>query len=109
MNKRGMQEQLLGLWVQVKCLGIKHGFPQDTIQQKVYLDNITWLNNLKAVDLMRDLGSGMRVGSMLARDSSVRRLADQCSWLIRSQRQSAHGKRQWHVNVRIFISALSGL
>jgi tyrosyl-tRNA synthetase len=33
------------------------------------LNNRGWLEKLTAVELMRDIGSGMRLGSMLARDS----------------------------------------
>jgi tyrosyl-tRNA synthetase len=71
MNVASIKGQLLGLWVNVKCLGIKHQFSQHTSRKRSLLNNGTWLKHLTAVNLMRDLGSGMRLGSMLARDSCV--------------------------------------
>lgn len=69
MNVLSMQQQLAKLWVNVKCLGIKHKYSHDISRQKELLNNNDWLSNLSAINLMRDLGSGMRLGSMLARDS----------------------------------------
>ncbi|KAJ4286055.1 tyrosyl-tRNA synthetase [Kalmusia sp. IMI 367209] len=69
MNILSMRRQLEKLWVNVRCLGIKHQHPANVSRKKELLDNHTWLSKLSAVDLMRDLGSGMRLGSMLARDS----------------------------------------
>ena len=69
MNVHNMHRQLQYLWTNVKCLGIKHNFPTEISREFKVLSNHSWLANLSAVDLMRDLGSGMRLGSMLARDS----------------------------------------
>ncbi|KAF2691718.1 tyrosyl-tRNA synthetase-like protein [Lentithecium fluviatile CBS 122367] len=73
MNIRCMERQLDKLWIHVKCLGIKHKFPQFRLKKDV-LNNREWLGRLSAVELMRDLGSGMRLGSMLARDSVKMRM-----------------------------------
>ncbi|KAF2440674.1 tyrosyl-tRNA synthetase-like protein [Karstenula rhodostoma CBS 690.94] len=69
MNILNMRRQIVQLWTHVKCLGIKHRFPAEISRSRKFLDNHTWLQNLSATELMRDLGSGMRLGSMLARDS----------------------------------------
>ncbi|KAF1974395.1 hypothetical protein BU23DRAFT_589129 [Bimuria novae-zelandiae CBS 107.79] len=69
MNILSMRRQIDQLWTNVKCLGIKHRFPENISRTRKFLDNNSWLANLSAIDLMRDLGSGMRLGSMLARDS----------------------------------------
>ena len=69
MNVLSMRRQIDTLWTNVKCLGMKHSFPETTSRTRKFLDNHSWLENLSAIDLMRDLGSGMRLGSMLARDS----------------------------------------
>ena len=69
MNVRSMKMQIDQLWKHVKCLGMKHRFPAETSRTRQLLDNHSWLAKLSAIDLMRDLGSGMRLGSMLARDS----------------------------------------
>jgi tyrosyl-tRNA synthetase len=81
MNIASMHKQLLRLWVHVKCLGIKHNFPEHISRRQDLLNNKAWLEKLSAVELMRDLGSGMRLGSMLARDSSVCCTAILSSWL----------------------------
>jgi tyrosyl-tRNA synthetase len=69
MNTGAMQEQLSRLWSNVKALGIKHQYPPEIDRRRSLLNNRGWLEKLTAVELMRDIGSGMRLGSMLARDS----------------------------------------
>jgi tyrosyl-tRNA synthetase len=72
-NVRSIKEQLEKLWINVKCLGIKHQYSQLTSRKHDILNNRKWLERLSAVSLMRDLGSSMRLGPMLARDSYVQR------------------------------------
>jgi tyrosyl-tRNA synthetase len=69
MNIDSIHAQLAKLWVNVKQLGIKHRYSQLISRKQDILNNRVWLEKLNAVELMRDLGSGMRLGSMLARDS----------------------------------------
>ncbi|KAF1934224.1 tyrosyl-tRNA synthetase [Didymella exigua CBS 183.55] len=69
MNIESIRRQLDKLWTHVKCLGIKHHFSPETSRKQEILNNRTWLEKLNAVELMRDLGSGMRLGTMLSRDS----------------------------------------
>jgi tyrosyl-tRNA synthetase len=69
MNIESINRQLQKLWINVKCLGIKHQYPQMTSRHQEILNNRDWLEKLNAVELMRDLGSGMRLGTMLSRDS----------------------------------------
>lgn len=69
MNIKSIEHQLERLWTNVKCLGIKHQYAQSISRKQDILDNRTWLRKLRAIDLMRDLGSGMRLGAMLSRDS----------------------------------------
>jgi tyrosyl-tRNA synthetase len=69
MNIASIKGQLEKLWVNVKCLGIKHNYSPLISRKQDILNNRKWLEKLSAIDLMRDLGSGMRLGSMLARDS----------------------------------------
>ncbi|KAH3912346.1 tyrosine--tRNA (Tyr) ligase [Parastagonospora nodorum] len=68
-NSKNMHIQLRNLWTNVKCLGIKHQYSNAISWKKEPLNNETWLQQLSAIDLMRGLGSGMRLGAMLARDS----------------------------------------
>ncbi|KAF2205961.1 tyrosyl-tRNA synthetase [Delitschia confertaspora ATCC 74209] len=64
-----MRDQLKGLWGNVNALGVKHNFPSNVGWSKALRNNADWLDKLTAVDLMRDLGSGMRLAEMLNRDS----------------------------------------
>jgi len=69
MNVESIHRQLEKLWTNVKCLGIKHQYSQFINRRQDILNNRKWLEKLSAVEMMRDLGSGMRLGSMLSRDS----------------------------------------
>lgn len=69
MNVASIQWQLSSLWTNVKCLGIRHQYSHQVSRRQDLLNNRAWLEKLNAVELMRDLGSGMRLGAMLARDS----------------------------------------
>jgi tyrosyl-tRNA synthetase len=69
MNVDSIHGQLGKLWVNVKSLGIKHHYSPLISRKQDILNNRKWLGSLSAVELMRDLGSGMRLGAMLARDS----------------------------------------
>jgi hypothetical protein len=71
MNVESIQRQLERLWTNVKCLGIKHQYSQMVSRKREILNNRAWLEKLSAVEMMRDLGSGMRLGAMLGRDSYV--------------------------------------
>ncbi|KAF2132221.1 tyrosyl-tRNA synthetase-like protein [Dothidotthia symphoricarpi CBS 119687] len=74
MNIESIQSQLENLWTNVKCLGIKHQYSQSTNRRQKILNNREWLRKLSAIDLLRDLGSGMRLGTMLNRDSVKMRM-----------------------------------
>ncbi|KAH7078410.1 tyrosyl-tRNA synthetase-like protein [Paraphoma chrysanthemicola] len=69
LNIQSIKLQLDKLWNNVQCLGIKHRSSPLTSRKQAILNNKKWLEKLNAVEFMRDLGSGMRLGSMLARDS----------------------------------------
>lgn len=99
MNKAAMKEQLMKLWSNVNALGVKHQFPADVGRHRRVLQNGAWLSKLSAIELLSSLGSGMRLGPMLARDSYVVGVPfiHPLSSLTRHQCAHAHGERQWHV------------
>ncbi|KAF2741269.1 tyrosyl-tRNA synthetase-like protein [Polyplosphaeria fusca] len=74
MNSSSMRTQLDKLFTNAKALGIKHGFPMETSRSKKVINNKDWLQKLQAVELMRTIGSGMRLGPMLNRDSVKMRM-----------------------------------
>lgn len=69
MNIQSIHNQLEKLWIHVRALGVKHNHPEHISRKNLLLNNRNWLSKLNAVELMRDLGSGMRLGTMLSRDS----------------------------------------
>ncbi|KAF2271030.1 tyrosyl-tRNA synthetase-like protein [Lojkania enalia] len=69
MNVESMKGQLKRLWGNVRALDTKHQFSQVVDRRFALLNNWEWLQGLSAVELMKDLGSGMRLGTMLSRDS----------------------------------------
>lgn len=71
MNQVAMESQLKKLWINVKALGVKHHFPATIGRYRRVLHNDAWLKHISAIELLSTLGSGMRLGSMLARDSYV--------------------------------------
>ncbi|KAF2022041.1 hypothetical protein BU24DRAFT_363044 [Aaosphaeria arxii CBS 175.79] len=74
LNIASIHTQLKQLWVHVNALGAKHRPATEVVRRKDILTNDTWLSKLSAVDLMRGLGSGMRLGTMLNRDSVKMRM-----------------------------------
>ncbi|XTI84198.1 tyrosyl-tRNA synthetase-like protein [Cenococcum geophilum] len=73
-NVISMHLQLKQLWVNVGCLAIKYGYRRNWSWKRGLLNNNSWINKLTMMDLMKVLGSGTRVGTMLNRDSVKTRL-----------------------------------
>lgn len=71
MNRVSMRRQLKQLWNNVRALGVKHEYKSHIIRGENFMNNHTWLKKLNAIELMQTLGSGMRLGTMLNRDSYV--------------------------------------
>ncbi|ORY19900.1 tyrosyl-tRNA synthetase-like protein [Clohesyomyces aquaticus] len=74
LNLRSMRPQLRRLANCVKALGIKHKYPMEISRKRDVMNNERWLGHLNSIQLMRDVGSGMRLGSMLNRDSVKMRM-----------------------------------
>jgi tyrosyl-tRNA synthetase len=68
-NIRGMKDQMKHLWRHVNGLGVRHGFPPQTPRERYLLLNHEWHQHVSALELIGTLGSGMRLGAMLNRDS----------------------------------------
>ncbi|KAF2659312.1 tyrosyl-tRNA synthetase-like protein [Lophiostoma macrostomum CBS 122681] len=74
LNTQAVRQQLDQLWVHVKCLGIKHQHPANIGRFRRILNNEQWLNKVSVIQLMKTMGSSMRLGTMLSRDSVRKRL-----------------------------------
>jgi len=68
-NMTNMHYQLKKLWVNVEAYGRKYGYKWEWAWHRELVNNNTWMNKLPIMDVLQLLGPGMRMGSMLARDT----------------------------------------
>ncbi|KAL9001713.1 MAG: hypothetical protein Q9188_005325 [Gyalolechia gomerana] len=69
-NMVTMHYQMKALWSHIEESGRKHGYKWEWAWRRALANNHTWLNNLPFLEILRLLGSGMRVGTMLGRDTA---------------------------------------
>ena len=68
-----MHCQLKMIWANMEHhVRFKHGYQWEWIWKRELVNNNTWLNKLPAVDILKVLGNGIRIGTMLGRDTYVR-------------------------------------
>ncbi|KAL8917640.1 MAG: hypothetical protein Q9208_007821 [Pyrenodesmia sp. 3 TL-2023] len=65
-----MHYQLKHMWANVERYGRKYGYVWEWAWRRALVNNNAWLNNLPFFEILRLLGSGMRVGKMLGRDTA---------------------------------------
>lgn len=68
-NMIKMHYQLKKLWLNVEHYGRRRGYNWEWAWKRGLLNNNTWINKLGVLELMQTLGSGMRMGTMLSRDT----------------------------------------
>ena len=68
-NMVKMHSQLKKLWLNVEAYGKKYGYKWESAWKRALLNNDTWMNHLPMMEFLQVLGPGMRMGSMLARDT----------------------------------------
>jgi tyrosyl-tRNA synthetase len=68
-NFRALHTQIGGLWGNAIKYGQRHGENGDDAGKKELLNNAAWLDKLNILDFLRIMGNGMRVGTMLGRDT----------------------------------------
>ncbi|WPG97247.1 tyrosyl-tRNA synthetase [Acrodontium crateriforme] len=69
-NLASMRTQLDKLWGNVERYGRRHGFDAEGAGGgKEVLDNGTWLDKLNILEFLRIVGNGVRMGTMLGRDT----------------------------------------
>jgi tyrosyl-tRNA synthetase len=70
-NMAEMHMQLKKLWVTVERHVSKWGYEREDSWRRGLFNNNTWWNKKPLYEVMRDLGSGVRIGPMLGRDKYV--------------------------------------
>lgn len=68
-NMANMHIQLKKLWVNVEAYGRKYGYKWEWAWHRELINNNAWWNSLPMLQVLQLLGPGMRLGSMLARDT----------------------------------------
>ncbi|CZR55816.1 related to tyrosine--trna ligase precursor, mitochondrial (cyt-18) [Phialocephala subalpina] len=68
-NMANMHTQLKKLWLNVEAYGSKYGYKRERAWHRELINNNVWWNSLPMLQVLQLLGPGMRLGSMLARDT----------------------------------------
>ena len=68
-NMANMHLQMKKLWLNVEAYGKKYGYNWEWAWHRELINNNAWWNKLPMLEVLQILGPGMRLGSMLARDT----------------------------------------
>jgi tyrosyl-tRNA synthetase len=68
-NMTNMHYQMKKLWVNVEQYGKKYGYNWEWAWKRELVNNNTWMNKLPIMEVLQMLGPGMRIGTMLGRDT----------------------------------------
>lgn len=68
-NFEAMLKQVKGLWGSVGLSAQRHGAQEKELGGFQVVDNAQWLEGLGVLEFLRTLGNGMRVGTMLGRET----------------------------------------
>lgn len=68
-NMVAMHYQLKKLWGNVEAYGRKYGYNWEWAWHRELVNNNTWMNKLGIMEFLQIMGPGMRLGTMLGRDT----------------------------------------
>jgi tyrosyl-tRNA synthetase len=68
-NMVNMHYQLKKLWLNLEAYGRKYGYNWEWSWKRELVNNNAWMNKLPLMEVLQVLGPGMRMGSMLARET----------------------------------------
>lgn len=74
-NMVNMHYQIKKLWVNVEQYGKKFGHNWEWAWHRELVNNNAWINKLSVLELLQIIGPGMRLGTMLARDTVKNKLS----------------------------------
>ncbi|KAF3764700.1 tyrosine--trna ligase precursor, mitochondrial (cyt-18) [Cryphonectria parasitica EP155] len=75
-NLASIQYQLKAVWEHVEENGRRFGFKRDWAWRRGVINNNAWWNKLPMLDVLKRLGSQVRLGPMLGRDNVKKRIDD---------------------------------
>lgn len=64
-----MHYQLKKLWINAENYGKKYGYRWEWAWHRELVNNNAWMNKLPIMEVLQILGPGMRLGTMLGRDT----------------------------------------
>jgi tyrosyl-tRNA synthetase len=70
-NMVNMHYQMKKLWLNVEMMGRKYGYNWEWAWHRELVNNNAWMNKLGILELLQILGPGMRMGTMMSRDTFV--------------------------------------
>ena len=68
-NMVGMHYQLKKLWVNAEAMGRKYGYEKEWAWHRELINNHTWLQKGSVLDILQLMGTGLRMGALLAKDT----------------------------------------
>jgi tyrosyl-tRNA synthetase len=68
-NITKMQFQLKAMWEHVETLGRENSYNWHRYWKRAVLNNNVWLNKVSVNEILKTMGGGLRMGSLLSRDS----------------------------------------
>lgn len=71
-NMANMHLQLKKLWQNVASYASRYGYHHEWAWHRELVNNGAWWNSLPMLEVLQILGPGMRMGSMLARETYVK-------------------------------------
>ncbi|KAH9843254.1 Tyrosyl-tRNA synthetase C-terminal domain [Teratosphaeria destructans] len=74
VNFETMFAQVGKIWDNAVRYGERHGYQQANLGEKELLNNASWLGGLNILDFLKLMGNGMRLGTMLGRDTVRNRM-----------------------------------
>ncbi|KAJ9151785.1 Tyrosine--tRNA ligase [Pleurostoma richardsiae] len=75
-NMAKIHFQLKKLWLNVEERGRKYGYEKEWAWKRAVVNNNAWWNKLPMLDVLKRLGSSIRIGPMLSRDTVKRKLTE---------------------------------
>ncbi|PSR79671.1 tRNA synthetases class I-domain-containing protein [Coniella lustricola] len=75
-NLAGIQHQLKALWAHMEVVAARFQYQKNWAWRKGIINNNQWWNSLPMLEVMKRLGTPMRVGPLLGRDSVKTRLQE---------------------------------
>lgn len=68
-NMTAMHYQLKQMWLNVERMGSKYGYAYEWAWHRELVNNSAWWNSQSMLEVLKTMGPGMRMGSMMARDT----------------------------------------